>query len=185
MLRKCPPDMFSDWIQLHIFYDGITQAARTSLDNSAGGSFYMKKITKEALRLIEMVANNQYLYSSERTAMRKEVMKLDVLDTILAQNIAMCQQINAITQQLDGLQVSAINTQDAPYDMSGEFSQGENHDYGQFSFKQVNYMGNSSRPSNNDFFPRLTIWGGGITQILDGEINHRGNQISTTITLLM
>ncbi|KAL4287664.1 hypothetical protein AHAS_Ahas19G0208800 [Arachis hypogaea] len=95
----------------------------------------MKKTTEETLKLIEMVANNQYLYSSERTAMRKGVMELDALDTILTQNKAVSQQINDITQLLGELQVSAINTQDAPYDMSGEFSQGATFDYGQFPSK--------------------------------------------------
>ncbi|KAL4328495.1 hypothetical protein AHAS_Ahas13G0205800 [Arachis hypogaea] len=62
MIRKCPPDMFVDWVQLQIFYNGITLASRLSLDNSAGGSLHMKT-TDEALDLIEIVANNQYLYS--------------------------------------------------------------------------------------------------------------------------
>ena len=51
--------------------------------------------------------------------MRKGFMELDALDTILAQNKVMSQQINAITQHLGGLQVSAINTQNASYVMSG------------------------------------------------------------------
>ncbi|KAL4314275.1 hypothetical protein AHAS_Ahas15G0068800 [Arachis hypogaea] len=49
----------------------------------------MKKTPEEALDLIKMVANNQYLYSSERTSMRKGVIELDALDAILAQNKAM------------------------------------------------------------------------------------------------
>ncbi|XP_057723547.1 uncharacterized protein LOC130939460 [Arachis stenosperma] len=56
--------------------------------------------------------------------MRKGVMELDALDIIITQNKVMSQQINAITQHLGGLQVSAINTQDALYDMSGRFPQG-------------------------------------------------------------
>ncbi|KAL4300791.1 hypothetical protein AHAS_Ahas17G0236200 [Arachis hypogaea] len=80
-----------------IFYDGVTKATKMSLDNSTGKSLHMKKTPEEALDLIEMVANNQYLYSSEKISVRKGVMKLDALDTILAQNKAMFQQISAIT----------------------------------------------------------------------------------------
>ncbi|KAL4390700.1 hypothetical protein AHAS_Ahas03G0171300 [Arachis hypogaea] len=124
MLGKCPPDMFSNWIQLQIFYDEISETARMSLDNSVGGSLHMKKTPNEAMKLIEMVANNQYLYSSKRTSVKKGIMELDTLDAILAHNKSMSQQINAITQHFSGMQVSAISTQDTSYDMSGGFSQG-------------------------------------------------------------
>ncbi|XP_016177935.1 uncharacterized protein LOC107620259 [Arachis ipaensis] len=76
------------------------------------------------MELIEMVANNQYLYSFERTIVKKGVTVLDTLDVILTQNKAMCQQINAITQRLSGMQVSAFNAQDTSYDMSDGFPQG-------------------------------------------------------------
>ncbi|XP_052110178.1 uncharacterized protein LOC127741520 [Arachis duranensis] len=59
-------------------------------------------------------------------------MELDALDTILVQNKSMSQQINAITQHLSGMEVSAINAQDTSYNMSGGFTQGENYEYGQF-----------------------------------------------------
>ncbi|XP_016173226.1 uncharacterized protein LOC107615698 [Arachis ipaensis] len=58
------------------------------------------------------------------------------LDAILAQNKAMSQQINTITQHLSGMQVLAVNTQDTSYDMSGGFPQGENYDYAQFPPEQ-------------------------------------------------
>ncbi|KAL4276860.1 hypothetical protein AHAS_Ahas20G0249400 [Arachis hypogaea] len=48
------------------------------------------KTTEEVMELIEIVANNQYLYSSER-AMKRGVMELDTLDTILSQNKIMFQ----------------------------------------------------------------------------------------------
>ncbi|KAL4344152.1 hypothetical protein AHAS_Ahas11G0149800 [Arachis hypogaea] len=80
--------------------------AKISLDNSAGGSLHMKKTPEEVNELIEMVVNNQYLYSSERNP------------------------------HLSGMQVSAINTQDAFYDMNGGFNQGENYDYAQTTSEQ-------------------------------------------------
>ncbi|XP_020972596.1 uncharacterized protein LOC110269237 [Arachis ipaensis] len=160
MLRKCPPDMFSDWIQFSIFYDGVFETTKMSLDNSSGGSLHMKKTPNEAIELIEMVANNQYLYSCERTSVKKRVIELDALDAILAQNKAMSQQINAITQHLSGMQVLAVNAQDTSYDMSGGFPQSESYEYGQFTSEQVNFMGNSSRPSNNDPFSKTynQVW---------------------------
>ncbi|KAL4329855.1 hypothetical protein AHAS_Ahas13G0341800 [Arachis hypogaea] len=66
----------------------------------------------------------------------------------------MSQQINLLTQQMGGMQVSAINTQNPPqevsYDMTGNFVQNDNYDYAQPSSEQVNYMGSSLRNPNND-----------------------------------
>ena len=73
MLRKCPSEMFSEWVQLDIFYYGLTEKAQISLDHSAGGSIHMRKTIEEAQELIETVATNQHLYSSAETSMRGEV----------------------------------------------------------------------------------------------------------------
>ncbi|XP_057744885.1 uncharacterized protein LOC130962730 [Arachis stenosperma] len=108
--------------------------AKICLDNSEGGSLHMKKMSEEATKLIEMVANNQYLYSSERNPVNFEasqktgILEVDTLDAILAQNKIMSQQISVLTQHLSEMQVSAINAQNTPqealYDMNGGFNQG-------------------------------------------------------------
>ncbi|MED6199405.1 hypothetical protein PIB30_075644 [Stylosanthes scabra] len=67
------------------------------IDSLAGGSLHMKT-TEEALELIEIVANNQYMYSSER-AVKSGVMELSTIDTLSAQKKIMSQQINSLNQQ--------------------------------------------------------------------------------------
>ncbi|QHO52128.1 Retrotransposon gag protein [Arachis hypogaea] len=47
MLRKCPPDMFSNWIKLDIFYVGLSDMAKMSLNNSVDGSLHMKKTLED------------------------------------------------------------------------------------------------------------------------------------------
>ena len=42
------------------------------LDNFAGGSLYKKKTLEETIELIELVASNQYLYSSNRNPVNSE-----------------------------------------------------------------------------------------------------------------
>ncbi|XP_057733072.1 uncharacterized protein LOC130948371 isoform X2 [Arachis stenosperma] len=79
--------------------------SKMCLDNSAGGSSHMKKTPEKTTKLIEIVANNQYLYSSNRNP------------------------INSRTPKKKGiLEVSAVNTQNAfqetPYDMTGSSMQG-------------------------------------------------------------
>ncbi|KAL4365951.1 hypothetical protein AHAS_Ahas07G0157400 [Arachis hypogaea] len=134
--------------------------SKMCLDNSAGGSLHKKKAPEETIELIELVASNQYLYSSNRNPVNSEapqkkgVMEVEALNAILAQNKLMSQQINLLTQHMGGMQVSAINTQNPPqevsYDMAGNFIQNDNYDYAQPSSEQVNYMGSSPRNPNND-----------------------------------
>ena len=58
--------MLSEWNILGIFYDGLYELSKMSLDHSAGGSLHLKKTPAEAQELIEMVANNQFMYTSKR-----------------------------------------------------------------------------------------------------------------------
>ncbi|KAL4345373.1 hypothetical protein AHAS_Ahas11G0271900 [Arachis hypogaea] len=160
LTRQCPPDMFSKWTQLDIFYEDLGEISKMSLDTSAGGSLHKKKTPEETIELIELVASNQYLYSSNRnpvnseTSQKRCVLEVEAVNALLAQNKLMSQQINLLTQQMGGMQVSAINTQNPPqevsYDMAGNFVQNNNYDYAQFSSEQVNYMESAFRNSNND-----------------------------------
>ena len=50
--------MLSEWSIIGIFYDGLSELSKMSLDSSAGGSLHLKKTLAEAPELIEMVANN-------------------------------------------------------------------------------------------------------------------------------
>ncbi|MFM9785848.1 hypothetical protein, partial [Streptomyces scabiei] len=62
-----------------------------------------------AQELIDMVANNQYMYTSESNpvnngaAQKRGVLEVDTLDAILAQNKFMSQHINMISQFLSGM----------------------------------------------------------------------------------
>ena len=156
--------MFSKWTQLDIFYEGLGEMSKMCLDNFAGGSLHKKKTPEETIELIELVASNQYLYSSNRNPVNSEapqkrgVLEVEAVDALLAQNKLLSQQINLITQRLSGMQVSVVNTQntpqEAPYDMIGNFMQNKNYDYAQSSSEQVNYMGSAPRNLNNDLYSK-------------------------------
>ena len=70
----------------------------------------------EAQELIDMVANNQFMYTSERnpvsngTSQRKGVLEIDTLNAILAQNKILTQQVKMISQSLNGLQAASNST---------------------------------------------------------------------------
>ncbi|QHO01719.1 Retrotransposon gag protein [Arachis hypogaea] len=109
--------MFTEWDKLQNFYEGLTLKAQESLDHSAGGSLQLMKIAEEAQNLIDMVANNQYFFAHQRNrqpSQRRGVMELEGVDSILAQNKMMQQQIQQqfeqMAKRIDSLQVAAVNT---------------------------------------------------------------------------
>ena len=94
----------------------------------------------EAQELIDMVANNQFMYTSERnpvsngTPMKKGVLEVDTLNAILAQNKILTQQVNMISQSLNGMQAASNSTQEAS-------SEEEAYDPENPAIAEVNYMG--------------------------------------------
>ena len=87
-----------------------------------------------------MVANNQFMYTSERNSMnngtpqRKGVLEIDALNAILAQNNMLTQQVNMISQSLNGLKESSNTTIEAS-------SEEEAYDPENPAMAEVNYMG--------------------------------------------
>ncbi|MED6126034.1 hypothetical protein PIB30_074487 [Stylosanthes scabra] len=76
----------------------------------SGGSL-QKKTIGEALELIEIVANNQYMNFSKRETVKKGVMEVETVDAILAQNKAMTQQLSVLNKKLEKLEVAVVGTQ--------------------------------------------------------------------------
>ncbi|QHN86618.1 uncharacterized protein LOC110263426 [Arachis ipaensis] len=109
LTRKCPPDMFNEWVQLHILYEGLSYESKNALDHSSGGSLNKKKTIEEAIDVIETVANTEYLYASERRNNRG-VMELNNMDAILAQNKMIAKQLAYLTKQIEKNQATAIHT---------------------------------------------------------------------------
>lgn len=88
--------MFNEWDKLQNFYEGLTLRAQEALDYSTRGSVQLMKTVEEAQNLIDTMTNNQYFYAHQRKrqpAQRKGVLELEGVDTILAQNKVMHQQI--------------------------------------------------------------------------------------------
>ena len=132
--------MLPEWSIICIFYDGLSELSKMSLDHSAGGSLHLKKTPAEAQELIEMVANNQFMYTSERNSVnngmpqKKGVLEIDTLNAILAQNKILTQQVNMISQSLNGLQAAFNSTKEAS-------SEDEAYDPENPTMAEVNYMG--------------------------------------------
>nr|XP_025635913.1 putative uncharacterized protein DDB_G0272516 [Arachis hypogaea] len=129
--------------------------ARKALDYSLGGSLQMMKTSQEAHALIDMVANNQYFYSSKRQAVPKRgVYELEGVDAILAQNKLMHQQlqqqIEMMSKRMDGLQLAVVSTTSQPPTIWGQHEESYEVCNNEQQLEQVHYMHNPSS-GQNDF----------------------------------
>ena len=92
--------MFSEWVQLDIFYYGLTKRAQISLDYSAGGSIHMRKTIEEAQELIDTVARNQHLYLNSDSSMKEEAKIVTAEFSSVEQAAEFNQQLDFLTKQL-------------------------------------------------------------------------------------
>ena len=92
--------MFSEWVQLDIFYYGLAEGAQMSLDYSAGGSIHMRKTIEEAQELIDTVARNQHLYLSSDPSMKEEAKTVTAELSPAEQAAEFNQQLDFLTKQL-------------------------------------------------------------------------------------
>ena len=89
------------------------------------------------------------MYTSERSPVnngmpqKKEILEIDTLNVILAQNKILTQQVNMISQSLHGMQAASNSTQEASYEE-------EAYDPENPSMEEVNYMG---EPYGNTYNP--------------------------------
>ena len=57
LLRRCPHHMLIRWMQVHTFYNGLSESARTIIDASTGGAL-MKKTIDQAYKILEDTTTN-------------------------------------------------------------------------------------------------------------------------------
>ncbi|XP_016185620.1 TBC1 domain family member 5 homolog A-like [Arachis ipaensis] len=110
------------------------------------------KTAEKVQNLIDTVTNNQYFYGHQRQcqpAQQKGVLELEGVDTILAQNKVIHQQIQQqiemMAKRIDGLQIASVGTTN-----QSSVGWGQNEEiYKEQQPEQVNYMHNQG--AQNEF----------------------------------
>ncbi|KAL4391111.1 hypothetical protein AHAS_Ahas03G0212400 [Arachis hypogaea] len=128
--------MFNEWVQLHIFYEGLSYESKKAVDHSSGGSLNKKKTIEEAIDVIETVAENDYFYASKRSNTR-EVIELNHMDALLAQNKMITKQLADLTKKVEENQVATVITSSPAQERVNIEEEGD--------WEQANYVGNSPR----------------------------------------
>ena len=77
LLRRCPHHRLTKWMQVHTFYNSLSDSARTIIDASAGGAL-MKKTTYQAYEILEDTATNTNQWPRDRSAPRKPLSRANI-----------------------------------------------------------------------------------------------------------
>ncbi|MED6142478.1 hypothetical protein PIB30_114095, partial [Stylosanthes scabra] len=119
-----------------------------------GERFLAIKDTRRGMELIELVANNQYMFTSDRS-MKRGVMEVDTMNAILAQNKAIAQQLTNLNKKIEKLEVASMGTQGETSSICGLCGgPHKNHNCCLIRedqpLEQANYMGNQQRQPYQD-----------------------------------
>jgi len=137
---------------IQIFYNGVTQSVRSTIDTAAGGTL-MSKTEDEAYNLIEEMALNNFQRLAEWTQPKWVGGKheVDVITSLSTKVVAM-------THRLDQININAMNsTAPSPCEICGSIEHTILHCQvgSPFSYdpNKVNYVKNfNPRPTNDPYF---------------------------------
>ena len=106
LLRRCPHHRLTRWMQVHTFYNGLSDSTRTVVDALVVGAL-MKKTTNQAYGILEDMATNNNQWPRHRLIPRKVV---EGKDTKVLSNLV--NHVVQLTKQLQRQQgvVNAIQT---------------------------------------------------------------------------
>ena len=77
LLQRCPHPRLTRWMQVHTFYNSLSDSTRTVIDASVGGAL-MKKTTDQAYGILEDMATNSNQWPRERMIPKKAVGGADI-----------------------------------------------------------------------------------------------------------
>jgi hypothetical protein len=99
-LRLCPHDELEKWFILQIFYEGLEQSSKLTIDAAAGDNL-MNMSVRDAYKLIDEMALRQQQWSTVRGPVRGApgVIEMNISTKLAAQMEGMQKSINRLTNQ--------------------------------------------------------------------------------------
>ena len=111
LLRRCPHHRLTRWMQVHTFYNGLSDSTRTVIDASAEGAL-IKKTTYQAYGILADMATNCDQWPRERMILRKAV---GGADTEVLSNLV--NHVAQLTKQLQRQQGVVTAIQANPWEI--------------------------------------------------------------------
>jgi hypothetical protein len=180
MLRKCPNHDIPRWAQVQIFYDGLYDDVKTTMDAASSGGLH-NKTGEQAWELIQEMAINAR-YRSSRTSRNKPrpsgVMNINTDTIISTLSTQLNKRFDELTRSAQVYQIKSVSCEICggghPADECPMVATQQNED--------VNFVGNQPRQQNNPYsntynpgwrqHPNFS-WGG---QTSGGQTTSTGNQ---------
>ncbi|KAL5553611.1 hypothetical protein UlMin_041012 [Ulmus minor] len=102
-LRKCPHHGLPLWMQVQTFYNGLLPNTQTMVDAASGGAFF-NKTPEDGYELIEVMASNNFLKSSDRNSQKRTagVHDIDAFNKLAT-------QVALLNNNFKNLNVSSIS----------------------------------------------------------------------------
>jgi hypothetical protein len=100
LLRLCPHHRLEKWFILQIFYEGLEQSSKLTIDAATGGNL-MNMSARDVYKLIDEITLGQQQWSLVRGPVRGApgVIETDILTKLAAQLEAIQKSINRLTNQ--------------------------------------------------------------------------------------
>ena len=107
LLRRCPHHKLTKWMQVHTFYNALSDYTRTVIDASAGGAL-MKKTTDQAYGILEDMATNSNQWPKEIMIPRKAVggADIEVLSILVSHVAQLTKQLQRQQGVVNSIQVN-------------------------------------------------------------------------------
>ena len=143
LLRRCPHHRLTKWMQVHTFYNSLSNSARIIIDASARGAL-MKKTTDQAYEILKDTTTNTNQWPRDRLAPKKPLVGADT--EVLSNLVNHVAQLTRQLQKQQGI-VNAI--QNNPWEIrescGGQHSTME-CESGQMTVKQGQYVNQHNQP---------------------------------------
>jgi Retrotransposon gag protein len=151
LLRLCPHHGLEKWFILQIFYEGLEQSSKLTIDATAGGNL-MNMSARDAYKLIDEMALGQQQWSSVRGPVRGApgLIETDISTKLAAQLEAIQKSIDRLTNQ----NISVVHQSPTCAICDGGDHLAINYNWGRSAegdAEQVNAFNNNFRPQNNPY----------------------------------
>ena len=113
LLKKCPHHRLTRWMQVHTFYNGLSDSARTIIDASTGRAL-MKKTTDQAYEILEDTTSNSNQWPRDRSTPRNPLVgaNIEVLSNMVNHVAQLTKQLQKKQGTMNAIQnnplISAI-----------------------------------------------------------------------------
>ncbi|KAL5554822.1 hypothetical protein UlMin_042223 [Ulmus minor] len=147
--KKCPHHGIPIWLPVSTYYNGLVSNYRAMIDAAAGGSL-MGKTPEDAHELLEIMAENNNQWHSERVTTKRPatVHEIDSVNALSAQVAVLSRKMDSLSSKLESKPTVECDLYGGNH-ASIECQVG--NPFASPNAEQANYVSNFQRPQHNPY----------------------------------